>query len=48
MCKLSMCWGLTAALGHTDGAKLVLGVGIGLHFECMFVVDQSLGTLGHT
>lgn len=40
-------WGLTGALGHTDGAILVLGVGVGLQFECMLVVDEGLGTQRH-
>lgn len=30
---------LTRALGHTDGAILVLGIGIGLKFERVLVVD---------
>ena len=41
-------WGLTRALGHTDGAILVLGIGVGLHFKCVLVVDEGLRTLGHT
>lgn len=40
-------WGLTGALGHTDGAILVLGIGVGLQFECVLVVDEGLGTQGH-
>lgn len=40
-------WGLTGALGHTVGAILVLGVGVGLHFECVLVVDDGLGTQRH-
>lgn len=40
-------WGLTGALGHTDGAILVLGIGVGLQFECVLVVNEGLGTLRH-
>lgn len=40
--------GLTGALGHTDGTVLVLGAGVGLQFEGVLVVDEGLGTLGHT
>lgn len=38
---------LTRALGHTDGAILVFGIGIGLQFECVLVVDECLGTQRH-
>lgn len=38
-------WGLTGALGHTDGAILVLGIGVGLQFECVLVVNEGLGAL---
>lgn len=31
--------GLTGTLGHADGTELVLGVGVGLHFEFDLVVD---------
>lgn len=37
--------GLTGTLGHTDGAKLVFCIRVRLQFECVLVVDQSLGTL---
>lgn len=39
--------GLTGALGHTDGAILVLGIGVGLQFECVLVVNEGLGTERH-
>lgn len=40
--------GLTGALGYTDGAILVLCIGVGLQFEFMLVVDESPGTKRHT
>lgn len=39
---------LTGAVGDTDGSVLILGVGVRLHLKRLLVVDQSLGTLGHT
>lgn len=41
-------WVLTGTLGHTNGAILVLGVWVGLHFECVLIVQQGLRTLTHT
>lgn len=35
---------LTGTLGHADGAVLVLGIGVGLQFEGVLVVDERLGT----
>lgn len=35
-------------MGDTDGSVLILGVGVRLHLKRLLVVDQSLGTLGHT
>lgn len=40
-------WGLTGTLGHTDRAILVLGIGVGLQFECVPVVNDSLRTQRH-
>lgn len=40
-------WGLTGALGHADGAILVLGIGVGLQFECVLVVNDGLRTQRH-
>lgn len=39
---------LTGALWDTDGSVLIFGIRVGLHLKCLLVVDQSLGTLGHT
>lgn len=39
---------LTGALGDTDGSVLIFGVRVGLHLKRLLVIDQSLGTLGHT
>lgn len=41
------CVGLTGALGHTNRAVLVLGIGVGLHSICKLVVDHSLWALRH-
>lgn len=38
-------WVLTGALGHTDGAKLELGVGVGLQPEGVLVVNEGHGAL---
>ena len=44
--KQRVC-GLTGALGHTDGAILVLGIGVALQLECVLVVDEGLRTQRH-
>ena len=48
-----MCWvlgstpTLTGALGHTDGAVLVLGARVALQLKGELVVDERLGALRH-
>lgn len=41
-------WVLTGALGHTDGPKLELGVGVGLQPEGVLVVNEGHGALRYT
>lgn len=48
MCEEQHVWTLTGTLGHADGAVLVLGIGVGLQFEGVFVVDQGLRAQRHT
>lgn len=38
-------WVLTGALGHTDGTKLELGVGVGLQPEGVLAVNEGHGAL---